>query len=530
MLLRLSQIKLPLDYHQDNILKAVAKRLKCSPKAIVNCEITSRALDTRSASQPPFYSASIDCDVNLQNYPKFLKKNECKLIEPQGPTIIPDVLPENCDKKIVIVGAGPAGLMCALILAQSGLKPLLIDRGSSSEKRKEKVDEFWAENKLDEECNVLFGEGGAGLFSDGKLTARSKDNYRMNLFFDFLVSCGADPNIRLDKLPHVGSDKLMEICPKIRQEIIRLGGEIRFDSKLEDLTIDGEKVVAVTVNGESIAVDETVLVIGHSARDTYKMLYDRKIALEAKSFAVGVRVEIPQTQVDKSQLGKWCNLPNLGAASYKLTRRNDDKSRGTYSFCMCPGGTVVSCSSEKEYVTTNGMSYDARDLPFSNAAFLVGVTPEDFPKTEPSVLAGIEYQRQIEKKSFELANYSLAVSTLKDFLSATNNPALPTKRSFENSLATNISKILPKNIYQTLKRNIPLMLKKMRAVKTENVTIYGPETRSSAPVRIVRSEKLSSLSCENLYPAGEGAGYAGGIVSSAIDGIRIAEAIIEKYC
>ncbi len=531
MLLRVSQLRLPLEYNDKKLLRAVVSKLRCHVSSVKNIEILSRAVDARSAKHQPVYTVSVECEVAIDEVPSHLRANEVKVLEKREELCRPEVDLMAVLARPLVVGAGPAGLLAALQLAQAGLKPLMIDRGAESGVRAGQVDKFWKDGVLDEESNVLFGEGGAGLFSDGKLTARSKDNYRMNSFFDVLVECGADSDIKIDNLPHVGSDKLMEICPKLRQMIIDAGGEVRFNCRLDRIVLSSDKteVVAAVINGEEIKVSDCVLAIGHSARDTYRMLYDAGVKLEAKAFAVGVRVEVPQKQVNRSQWGRWCNLSSLGAASYRLTRKPEQAVRGCYSFCMCPGGTVISCASEAEKVTSNGMSLQARDLPFSNAAFLVGVTPDDFPKTEPSELAGIEYQRRIEEKVYAAAGYGLPASSLNDFVKGKSPKIIPAKRSFENSVPADLNKILPKEIASTLKSSIPKMLRKLRAVELDKVLLYGAETRSSSPVRIVRTDDCTAEGITGLYPTGEGAGYAGGIVSSGIDGIRVAEAIIEKY-
>ena len=527
MLIRLSQIRVPLEYNEKKLRRAVVTKLKCHVSAVKDIEIISRSIDARSAKNQPSYSVSVECELNLDEVPKHLRQNEVKVIERTSEPELKKVT--NIPKeRVLVVGAGPAGLMAGLELAKAGLKPLIIDRGADAEIRSKQVDEFWAENVLDEESNVLFGEGGAGLFSDGKLTARSKDNYRMNNFFDVLVQCGADPAIKIDNLPHVGSDLLMKICPKIRQMIIDAGGEVQFNTRLDQLVIRNGSLQAAVINGKKLNISHCVLAIGHSARDTYKMLYETGVKLEPKAFAVGVRVELPQKQVNKSQWGRWCNLPSLGAASYRLTRKAEKNYRSCYSFCMCPGGTVISCASEAEYVTSNGMSLHARDLPFANAAFLVPVTPSDFPPTEPPELSGIEYQRRIEEKAYKAAGYGLPASSLTDFTTGTIPEKLPAKRSFTNAVPADLNQIFPREIAETLKSSIPKMLRQMRRVELDHTLIYGAETRSSSPVRIVRNEACTAVGVEGLYPTGEGAGYAGGIVSSAIDGIRIAEAIIKK--
>lgn len=334
MLIRLSQIRVPLEYNEKKLRRAVVTKLKCHVSAVKDIEIISRSIDARSAKNQPSYSVSVECELNLDEVPKHLRQNEVKVIERTPEPEVKKVT-NMPHERVLVVGAGPAGLMSGLELAKAGLKPLIIDRGADADTRSKQVDEFWKKNILDEESNVLFGEGGAGLFSDGKLTARSKDNYRMNNFFDVLVECGADKEIKIDNLPHVGSDLLMKICPKLRQMIIDAGGEIQFNQRLDKLVVNDGKIEAAIINGKELKISDCVLAIGHSARDTYKMLYEIGVKLEPKAFAVGVRVEVPQKQVNKSQWGRWCNLPSLGAASYRLTRKAEKNYRSCYSFCMC---------------------------------------------------------------------------------------------------------------------------------------------------------------------------------------------------
>ncbi len=531
MYLRLMQVPVPLDFDQALLKKVIADRLKCTPFKLSKIEVVSRSIDSRSKQREPFYSLSVECRVKINVIPTHLKPNEFKVIEKESDEVVEPIKIDPSVAKVLVVGAGPAGLMATLLLAESGFSPIMIDRGASSEDRKKQVEAFWEKEELDTESNVLYGEGGAGLFSDGKLTARSKDNSRMNRFFEVLVDAGADPDIKIDTLPHVGSDKLHDVCPKIRQRILNAGGEIRFNTKLDTILFEEDgSVKGAVLNGEELEVKDIVLATGHSARDVFKMLYDLGVKVEAKAFAVGVRVEIPQDIINQSQRGKWCRMPSLGAASYKLTQKAEDGGRGCYSFCMCPGGIVIPCANEPGMVTSNGMSYDARDLPFSNSAFLVGVTPADFPKTDIPELAGIEFQRDIERKCYEAAGYGLAATRLKDFMSKNGSASLPEKHSFPNSKPANLYDILPPVVTESLRKAIKPMIKKLRTVGIEDVLIYAAETRSSSPVRVVRDR----YTCEaennaGLYPTGEGAGYSGGIVSSGIDGIRVAEALIKKY-
>ncbi len=427
----------------------------------------------------------------------------------------------------VVVGAGPAGLLAAWRLAKAGAKPIVIERGEPVAERRSRVGEFWAEGTLDPESNALFGEGGAGLFSDGKLTTRSKQRAHLRTVLELLVACGGDESILVDAEPHVGSDKLGKIVHSLRHQIGLLGGEVRFGSRLDGVEIDDGKLVSVTVNGEQIATDHCILATGHSARDVYHMLADVGVPLEAKAFAVGVRIEMPQLQIDKSQFGRDAGHERLGPASFRLTRRDEAGVRACYSFCMCPGGTVIACASSAGELTTNGMSYSGRDGLYGNAAFLVPVRPEDFGG-DADPLAGIAWQQAIEAKAFAAGggNGSLPGMNLKDFVARNEWPVLSAGRSCERAVVSNLHDILPDFVSDTLVHAIPRMLDKLSDIRPRDGVVYGAETRSSSPVRIVRGKDFQSTGVAGLYPVGEGAGYAGGIVTSAIDGLRAAEALL----
>jgi uncharacterized FAD-dependent dehydrogenase len=414
--------------------------------------------------------------------------------------------------------------MAALTLAEAGHKPLLIERGAETPDREEQVKAYWELGKLDPESNVLYGEGGAGLFSDGKLTARSKDRARIRRFFETLVACGASPDILIDAMPHIGSDDLVHIIPAIRNRIWELGGGCAFNSKLEDLQIENGVLRGVVVSGKQIRTDACFLATGHSARDIYELLAQHRVPLEAKPFAVGVRLEIPQSRIDEAQYGQWAKLPMLGSASFRLTRKEEGRARRCYSFCMCPGGEVISCASSKGLVTSNGMSLSARSQPFGNAAFLVPVEQADFPTIGNPVLAGIAFQKKMEQAAFEAggANYGLPAQRLIDFLEQKKG-GLPTERSCPQANPAILQEILPEFVFQTLESALPKMLRQLNGTPLEEAILYGTETRSSSPVRILRNPSGESTGLKGLFPCGEGAGYAGGIVSSALDGMKTTE-------
>jgi uncharacterized FAD-dependent dehydrogenase len=418
--------------------------------------------------------------------------------------------------------------MAAHALAVAGARPILIERGEEARERAVKVARYWQDGTLDPESNVLYGEGGAGLFSDGKLTARSKERGRIREFMRLLHDCGADESVLIDAEPHVGSDILLSVVQRLRERIIAAGGEVRFQSRLESVVICDGRLRALVVNGQELACDCCVLAVGHSARDVYEMLAAAGVALAAKPFAVGVRLELPQAAIDRAQYGRFAGSPQLGAASFRLTRREEYGVRSCYSFCMCPGGKVIRCASEPGHFTTNGMSYSKRSLPNGNAAFLVPVGPSDYPEHPIPSLAGLAFQRALESKAFALApGAAVPAVRLVDYLARRVSPQLPEGGSCATVGGVEFRDILPDCVTRTLERAIPAMLRELNGVRMESAVLYAPETRSSSPVWIERSPEGESIHTGGLFPAGEGAGYAGGIVSSAVDGMRAAERIMD---
>ncbi len=572
MKLRINQLDLPPGYTPEQLLKAVAKALRCNPPALSGLKTIRRSIDARGRSPRMTVVVEVEFTGKLPAGLRDVEVEEAqrsKGTEEQSrkSSII------NRESPILVVGAGPAGLMAALGLAEAGLKPLLIDRGEAAAPRAKRVESFWKSGTLDVESNVLYGEGGAGLFSDGKLTSRSKDRPRVRRFLEALVSCGASPDILIDAEPHLGSDILEELVPALRNRIIELGGEVRFGARLDRLEIENGAVLGAVISGEQFRTDCCVLATGHSARDMYEMLAEQGVPLEPKPFAVGVRLEIPQPRIDTAQWGG--SFPMLGSASFRLTRREEENARACYSFCMCPGGLVISCASSAGLMTTNGMSLSKRDQPFGNAAFLVPVMPEDFASSfnppRPSLrsghpsgggeflsstgcptlsaaasagleafsegwkggvgltaLAGIEFQKKLETAAFAAggSDYSLPAQRLVDFLEGAAPSELPAERSCTRTRPAQLRGLLPEFVEHTLRSAVPKMLRSMRGVVLDEALLYASETRSSSPVRVVRGEDGQSA-VRGLYPCGEGAGYAGGIVSSGIDGLRIAEAVVE---
>ena len=521
---RLMEINLGLDYSAAELRAAVCNKAIIKDEELVGLNIVRRSLDARK--QPVFnFVVEFDCERELPET-AHLKPAEVK----SAPGVIDRCIAPDGTQRPVVVGAGPAGLMAALVLARAGLKPLLIERGRSAAERAVQVESFWRGGPLDTESNALYGEGGAGLFSDGKLTARSKDREALRYFLEALVDCGADPEILIEAEPHVGTDKLHEIVPRLRAMIIEAGGEVCFGSRLEALSIEDGRLTGLVVGGRQLSADSLILATGHSARDVYAMLAECGVQLEPKAFAVGLRVELPQKLVDRQQFGRFAGHPRLGAASFRLTRRPEGAARACYSFCMCPGGHVIACASEPQAFTVNGMSYAARAGRLANAAFLVPVEPQDYLGLSPqTALSGLAFQETIERRAFVAGggDYGVPAANLKRFLYGADLP-IKAERSLERAVDAELDQVLPDFVCRTLKLALPRMLTVFGGLKPEDVTLYAAETRSSSPVRVARGSDGQACGLVGIYPCGEGAGYAGGIVSSAIDGIRQAESLLRR--
>ena len=527
-MIRINNIRLPLNFDDKTVRRAVCRELRLDDSAVKSAVIFRRSVDARKKDDVHFL-CTIDAKLNT-NEDKVLRraKNAAKALPYRY-----DVPKWNGGASPVIVGFGPAGMFAALVLAQSGAKPIVIERGKDVDSRTADVQSFWSGGILNTESNVQFGEGGAGTFSDGKLNTGTKDSRQRKVLEEFVLH-GAPDDILINAKPHIGTDKLKDTVKNIREEIIKLGGRVLFGTKLTGLEIKDNKICSTLYerNGEKgrIDTDSVILAIGHSARDTFEMLDSMALPLEAKPFSVGARIEHLREKTDRAQYGKFAGNKRLGAAYYKMNVRTAD-GRGAYTFCMCPGGVVVNASSEDGRLCTNGMSEFARDGVNSNAALLVGVAPEDFKSSSP--LAGVEFQRDLEQKAFETGGgFNAPVQRVEDFL---NNRKSAFLGEVKPSIApgyslSNLNDILPEAVSGGMKQAIASMGKRLSGFDDGDAVLTGPETRSSSPVRILRNaETLQSISVAGLYPCGEGAGYAGGIISAAVDGIKCAEQIIKIH-
>lgn len=506
---RINQIKLDLNENKENIPKKILAKIGNENISITNFKIIRESIDARDKGAIKMvYTVDFSTNIDISKIALKLKLNE----SPDTDYKFVDLGTKKMKNRPVIVGFGPCGMFAALILSEMGYKPLIIERGNCVEKREIDVQKFWQEGILNEESNVQFGEGGAGTFSDGKLTTQIKD-IRIHKVLEELVAAGGDEEILYKQKPHIGTDILRNVVVNIRKKIIENGGEIRFASKLSDIKFTDGEVNAVQVNGEKwIDTENLVLAIGHSARDTFRMLNKKGIDMAQKPFSMGVRIEHPQKMIDKAQYGR--SYEELGAADYKLSHRCEN-GRGVYTFCMCPGGEVIVASSQKGGVVTNGMSYHARNSKYANSALLVDVRTSDFGSEHP--LAGVEFQEKYERKAFVEggSNYTAPKSSWKDFVD-------------KNKKGNKVRKCLPEFVVEAMVEALPFLGRRLRGFDSPNAILTAVEARSSSPVRILRDECFES-SVKGVYPAGEGAGYAGGITSAAVDGIKIAEKIARKY-
>ena len=515
-MLRVNGCKLRLHQDKSELGKIISKKL--NTKRPFEYSIVKESIDARKGEVVFIYSV----DVTIENEERYLRYPDVSISK-----TLPFEYPKysSFTKRPIVIGLGPSSLYCALLLAKCGARPIVYERGSCVEKRMQDVEHFFKTGELNEQSNVQFGEGGAGTFSDGKLTSRSKDP-RGNHVLEEFVRFGADEEIMYQSHPHIGTDVLVGILQKMREEILSLGGEIYFDHKLEDIEIKDDEIVRIQINGQWMDCDDLLIGIGHSARDTYRMLVKRNVACEPKNFAVGVRIEHTQEFVDQCQYGQYAKL--LPAASYRLTHTTT-KGRGVYTFCMCPGGEVIMATSEAGHVVTNGMSYHARNNTNANSAMLVQVKVEDVGN---GIFDGMNFQENLEKKAFVMGgkNYHAPIQRAIDFVNHKPTTQLgdikPTYRL--GTTYCDLHELFPDFINESLEEGLIAFNKKMKGFLDDHALMSAVESRSTAPIRIIRDENCVSVNVKNLYPMGEGAGYAGGIVSAAIDGIKCATEWMKK--
>jgi uncharacterized FAD-dependent dehydrogenase len=527
-MIKITNLKLPFDHRQDDLLEAAAKKLGLSAGSILSLTVKRCSLDAR-ANRPlsRVYSLLVTIQ-DEKNYARHIAQNSDLAIYEERTYQIPNLNFQGRKERPLIIGTGPAGTFAGLILAEAGFHPLLIERGKKARQRVKDVNCFWEKGDLDQESNVQFGEGGAGTFSDGKLTTRVKDKHRrIEKILQELVAAGAPPEIMVEAKPHVGTANLVRVVENLRKKIETLGGEYRFESRVDDLILEGDRAAGVILSsGERITASTVVLAIGHSARDTFNLLQERGLKLAPKPFSVGFRIEHPQLLIDRKQFGDHAGHPALGAADYQLSYRTS-LGRTVYSFCMCPGGYVIGASSEYGGLVTNGMSQYSRDGVNANSAIVAEVIPGDFPD-DP--LEGFRFQQNWEQKAFTLGgeDYCAPVQMVEDFfLGKISRQLGGIQPTYQPGVRlVDLNQLLPYQIREAIREALEEFNQRITGFSGPDAILTGIETRTSCPVRILRGKDGQSISIQGIYPVGEGSGYAGGIISSAIDGIKSAENIL----
>ncbi|MGE7993823.1 NAD(P)/FAD-dependent oxidoreductase [Pseudomonas sp. NPDC089554] len=528
-MLRITELKLPLDHADEALREAIVQRLGILDEQLLGFTLFKRSYDARKKNSELLFIYTIDLEAS----------NEAELLrrfaDDRNISVAPDVsykfvgqAPEGLDERPIVVGFGPCGIFAGLLLAQMGFKPIVLERGKEVRQRTKDTWGLWRKSVLNPESNVQFGEGGAGTFSDGKLYSQIKDpNHHGRKVLEEFVKAGAPEEILYINKPHIGTFRLTSMVEKMREEIIALGGEVRFEQKVTDLLLNGEQLTGVVLqSGEQLHSRHVVLALGHSARDTFRMLHAKGVFMEAKPFSVGFRIEHPQSLIDKARLGKYAGHPKLGAADYKLVHHAKN-GRSVYSFCMCPGGTVVAATSEPSRVVTNGMSQYSRNERNANSGIVVGIDPErDYPG---GPLAGIELQERLEAHAYVMggSNYQAPAQLVGDFVAGRPSTALGSvEPSYKPGVTLgDLAPSLPDFAIEAIREALPAFDRQIKGYNLHDAVLTGIETRTSSPLRITRDASYQSLNLKGLFPAGEGAGYAGGILSAGVDGIRIAEAV-----
>lgn len=532
-MIRLSNLVLPINHSDADLITAMSRRLGVSKKKIENYTIFRRNVDARRKTN---IRLNYTIDVKVVNEASVLARSaDSSQIMPTPDTryrLVTNAKPDRSYPRPVVVGFGPCGMFAGLLLAQMGLRPIIIERGKKARARSKDVFHFWKTGELNARSNVQFGEGGAGTFSDGKLTTRIKDKKnRVRKVLEELVIAGAPEEILWIGKPHIGTYKLIKVVRNLRAAIVAMGGETRFETQVTELLTTDNQVIGVKLDtGETIESPAVVLAVGHSARDTFAMLHEMGVTMEQKPFSIGARIEHPQNLVDTAQFGKFAGHARIGKGEYKLVHHCSN-GRTAYSFCMCPGGKVIAASSEPGQVVTNGMSFYSRAEANANSGLVVDVRPDDFGCDHP--LAGVDFQRHWERLAYACggSNYYAPAQLISDFLKGQASTKMATViPSYAPGVTPcNLEKCLPDYVITAMREAIVAFDRKLRGFALPDAVLTGVETRTSSPVRMTRGESFESTGFQGLYPAGEGAGYAGGIISAAVDGIKVAEAISLKF-